>query len=70
MPGFFSWQGSLGTSYLQLIRKICISNVYSLDSLAITINKWTSAIGSNAKNLEPVAQDVGIKGASGGKSSG
>jgi len=70
VPGFFSWQGSLGTSYLQLIRKICISNVYSPDSLAITINKWTSAIGSNAKNLEPVAQDVGIKGASGGKSSG
>lgn len=65
-PGFNTWQASIGTEYLQLIRQVCISHVYSPNSIEQDISNWTSAIGSNVQNLIPIAQAVSLL--SGGKS--
>ena len=69
-PNPNTWTQNIGTGYLQQIRAITITHVYSPNSLEQDIQNWTQGIGSAVQNLMPVAQFVSTIMGSGGKSSG
>ena len=62
-----AWTANIGTSYLQQIRSVTISHVYSPNSLEQDFSAWFGAIGQYAQDLLPLAQIVGsVAGAAGG----
>ena len=60
------WSASIGTAYLQIVRSVAITHIYTPESLEQIIQSWLNAISNTIAPVATIAKSIGTIGGLGG----